>query len=163
MEAGVKVDYRDFEKKIKALKVKIPKIAKKRMVAALAPARRDAKRTARSLLKRRTGRLLRGINYWAFDDMSGALVTKKREVAKGVFYASTLEEGGTITAKEGKYLTFKIDGQWRKVQSVTIPPRPFMNPVFDDYFTNNSGHKAVELMDKKLQAEIDKAMEGGKK
>lgn len=34
----------------------------------------------------------------------------------------------TIRAKNGKYLTFRIGGQWRKAASVriSIPPRPFL-------------------------------------
>lgn len=40
----------------------------------------------------------------------------------------------TIRAKKGKYLTFKVGGKWRKVESVKvkIPARPFLGISEDD-------------------------------
>jgi len=44
-------------------------------------------------------------------------------------YAKIHEYGGTITASRAKYLWFKGDKGWAKVQQVTIPPRPFLRPA----------------------------------
>lgn len=40
----------------------------------------------------------------------------------------------TIRAKNGKYLTFKVNGEWRRVESVTIniPARPFLGISEED-------------------------------
>lgn len=50
--------------------------------------------------------------------------------------AATLQFGDerTIRAKNGKYLTFKIGGQWRRVASVrvSIPSRPFLGVSTED-------------------------------
>lgn len=50
--------------------------------------------------------------------------------------AATLQFGDerTIRAKNGKYLTFRIGGQWRSVTSVrvSIPPRPFLGISSED-------------------------------
>ncbi len=50
--------------------------------------------------------------------------------------AATLQLGDerTIRAKNSKYLTFKIGGQWRRVASVrvSIPPRPFLGISSED-------------------------------
>lgn len=50
--------------------------------------------------------------------------------------AATLQFGDTrtIRAKNGKYLTFKINGQWRRVESVkiNIPARPYLGISEED-------------------------------
>jgi len=50
--------------------------------------------------------------------------------------AATLQFGDTrtIRAKNKKYLTFKVSGQWRKAESVRvdIPPRPFIGISEED-------------------------------
>ena len=56
------------------------------------------------------------------------LVVNGSDIAVGtnVIYAKTHQFGATIRAKNGKYLTFKGAGSWAKVQSVSIPARPFL-------------------------------------
>ena len=50
--------------------------------------------------------------------------------------AATLQFGDerTIRAKNAKYLTFKVGGQWRRAASVriSIPPRPFLGISDED-------------------------------
>lgn len=50
--------------------------------------------------------------------------------------AATLQFGDerTIRAKNGKYLTFQVGGQWRRATSVrvSIPPRPFLGISDED-------------------------------
>jgi HK97 gp10 family phage protein len=146
----------DFDKKIKEVEKKIPKIAKKMLSAALGKAKTDTKRKARSMFPGGTGRLNKSINTTVFDDWRGALTTKKKSRKDSGWYANFLEKGATRTAKNGKYLTFKINGEWKKARSTTVPPRPFLRPTFDSYFVNNGGEKARKIMDDKLQQEISK-------
>jgi hypothetical protein len=159
---NVEFNTNDFDKKIKEVKDKIPKIAKKMLSAALGKAKTDTKRKVRSLFSGGTGKLNKSINVKAFDDWSGALSTRKKSRQDSGWYANFLEKGATRTAKEGKYLTFMIDGQWKKVHSTTIPPKPFLRPTFDSYFVDNGGEKARKIMDDKLQQEIDKLDKDGK-
>lgn len=112
------------------------------------------------MFKKRTGRLQKSINYWAFDDWSGAITTKQKTKRNSGWYASFLENGTMIRAKEDKYLTFKVNGEWKKVKSVAVSPRPFMKPVFDSYF-DGGGSKAKKLMDEKLQQEMEKLLTTG--
>lgn len=52
--------------------------------------------------------------------------------------AKAKEKGAFIQAKRGKYLTFKIDGQFKKVESVRLAPRPVVAPAgrrFPRYMT----------------------------
>jgi hypothetical protein len=159
---NIEFDYKEFEKQVTSIRGKIPKIAKKMMAAVFTPMRNEVRRKVSSMFKKRTGRLRRSINYWAFDDWSGAVTTKQKAKGNSAWYASFLENGTTINAKDGKYLTFKVNGEWKKVKSVTAPSRPFMKPVFESYF-GGSGEKAKKLMDKKLQSEIEKLLEGESK
>ena len=49
-----------------------------------------------------------------------------------VFYGEVNELGMTIRPKKGKYLKFQIQGQWKTVKEVIIPPRPFIRPAVEE-------------------------------
>ena len=49
-----------------------------------------------------------------------------------VKYASIQEFWGTITAKNKKYLTFKINNKWVRVKSVKIRAKRYFQRAFDD-------------------------------
>lgn len=46
--------------------------------------------------------------------------------APKVLYGYALAKGFTITAKNDKYLTFQVDGKWKKKKQVTVAKRPFV-------------------------------------
>lgn len=46
--------------------------------------------------------------------------------APKVLYGAALAKGFTITAKSDKYLTFQVDGKWKKKHQVTVEKRPFV-------------------------------------
>ena len=51
-------------------------------------------------------------------------------VGTKVIYARIHEFGGTIRAKRAPFLVFKLaDGTFRRVKSVTIPARPYLQPA----------------------------------
>lgn len=76
---------------------------------------------------RGTSRLYNSIKYTVLDG------GKRVVVGTNVFYAPVLHFGATIRAKTGKYLKFKTAmGGWAQVQSVIIPPRPFLGMSVDD-------------------------------
>ena len=47
--------------------------------------------------------------------------------------ACQLEFGGTITAKNGPYLTFQIDGHWVRVHEVHQSGKPHFRPAIDEF------------------------------
>jgi phage gpG-like protein len=164
---NIKVDTKDFEEKIKNFREDMPKIAKKLMTYVFSKMRTDIRRNIKSNFKRRKGWLLADVNYWAFDDFSGAVFTRNSK-RQGVNYASLLENRAVITPKKGKYLAIYQgmmtgkNGERRpilkQVESVTIPQRPFFGPVVNDYW-GGGGYKASQLMDEGLKKEIKKYIE----
>jgi hypothetical protein len=160
---SIEVDAKDFEERIKSFRNNIPKIGKKLMVYVFQKMRDDIKKNIRSNFKRRKGWVLKDLNYWAFDDLSGAIFTRNSK-RQGVNYASVLESGATISAKGDKNLTIfsGINSRekpiLKKVKSVTIPARPFFGPVVNNYW-GGGGYKAAKLMDEGLEKEIKKYVE----
>lgn len=76
---------------------------------------------------RDTSRLYNSIKYTVLDG------GKRVVVGTNVSYAPVLHFGATIRAKTGKYLKFKTTmGGWAQIQSVIIPPRPFLGMSVDD-------------------------------
>lgn len=53
-------------------------------------------------------------------------------VGPTLIYGRIHELGGTIYPVNGPYLVFQApDGQWVRATSVTIPPRPFLQPAME--------------------------------
>ena len=76
---------------------------------------------------RDTSRLYNSIKYTVLDG------GKRVVVGTNVHYAPVMHFGATIRAKSGKYLKFKTTmGGWAQIQSVIIPPRPFLGMSVDD-------------------------------
>jgi hypothetical protein len=112
---------------------------------------------SRASFQNRTGKLFNSINFILDKkNNSGALTTRKSLGKSNAFYANFVESGINIQAKKSEYLTFKIDGQWKKVKSVQTKPRPFMKDIYYDYFgTGGKGYEALaDQLIKKLNEEI---------
>jgi hypothetical protein len=104
----------------------------------------------------RTGNLSRAINCIP-TDTGIVLTTKKNLKRQNLRYANIVEHGADIRAKKEKYLTFKINGEWKKVSSVRVRPRPFMRPVFEEYWQgeNAKGYKALAgALQKKMEESL---------
>lgn len=69
------------------------------------------------------------------------------------YYSGWLEEGAHVKAKAKRYLTFKANGSWHKVESVDIQAHPFFEPAFRQYYENG---QANQIMQEMLQRELDK-------
>ena len=73
-------------------------------------------------LRIRTGKLRDSIDYSIKDNRSEIVAF----LGSDALYARIHEFGGTITARRSKHLVFLTNSGWRRVKSVTIPPRPFL-------------------------------------
>ena len=100
---------------------------------------------AKAQAPRRTGKLQSSINFILYDGNKAAFTTRRKINKSNVWYSNIREHGATIQAKNADYLTFKINGEWKKVKSVRTPAQPFMKNVFDDYFGNDTSKGYQEL------------------
>jgi hypothetical protein len=116
-----------------------------------------AETKSRASFTNRTGKLFNSIN-WIATENGGVLTTKKNLNKPNVHYARFVEKERNIKPKKRKYLVFKINGEWKKVSSVNTRPRPFMTPVYEEYFgnENDKGYKALaDALNKKMAEYIE--------
>jgi hypothetical protein len=143
-------DSKSFENKLRIFSSSLGGIFKELMKSVGEEMVADAK--GRTSFTNRTGKLFNAINFIPTDN-GGVLTTRKNLNKPNVYYARFVEKGADIKAKKGKYLTFKINGEWKKVPSVKVRPRPFMTPVFDEYWEgqNAKGYQALaDALQKKM-------------
>ena len=79
-------------------------------------------------LKIKSGALRDSIDY-TVKESGGQIIGT---LGSDKIYASIHEYGGTITARRAKFLIFKTKDGWRRVESVNIPPRPFLRPAIEN-------------------------------
>ena len=105
----------------------------------------------------RTGKLRNSINFLLYEDNKGAFTTRKKINKSNVWFSNIREHGANIDAKKSDYLMFKVNGEWKKVKSVKTPAQPFMKPVWETYFGNESskGYTALaEALENKMNEEL---------
>jgi hypothetical protein len=93
----------------------------------------------------RTGKLKNAINFQRTNDSAWALTTRKNKLKKNIYYARFVEGGADIKPRKTKYLTFKINGAWRRVEHVRLRKQPFMENVYNEYFGSESSKGYKEL------------------
>jgi hypothetical protein len=106
----------------------------------------------------RTGKLFNAVNFISTND-GGVLTTRKNINKPNVYYARMIEKDRSIRPKRAKYLTFKINGEWKKVSSVNVPGRPFMTPVFNEYWEGDNA-KGYKLLTEALERKIEEYLKG---
>lgn len=104
-------------------------------------------------LKKRSGTLYKSISKRVIRSGKAVIIEAKAQAENNVFYGYALSKGSEIRAKDGGYLTFQIDGKWKKVHSVKLPERNFVEKPVNDYL-KSTAYK--EKLDKLVQKEIAK-------
>ena len=79
-----------------------------------------------------------------FKTMKNKRVKGGTQIKNLSYYAKFLEFGSEINAKKGKYLTFKINGEWKKVESVSLPAKPFLGPAVKSTWESTEAKKIQE-------------------
>jgi HK97 gp10 family phage protein len=111
---------------------------------------------AKSRAPVRTGKLRNAIKFITTKE-GGTLTTMKTMNKSNIWYARMVESGANIKPKKGKYLTFKIGGEWKKVSSVQTRPHPFGKEVFNEYWdgTNSKGYQELsKALERKINEEL---------
>lgn len=154
MHFQIDVDTKAFENQLKEHKSSMKKIARRMMGAVLSKVKKDIRNTKLKgqVLKKRSGTLLKTIRFKTKSDFTATLSNES-------YYARFHEYGPTtILPKKGKYLTFAINGEIKRVTQVTLPKRTFILPVLEDYFNTN---KASTIFDEILQDALNKIYQKG--
>lgn len=150
----IEIDEKEFLKRLGDMDNKMPQIARKMMNRVNAKIKSDAKKEIKS----------RGWDTSSDESAYKNLFSKSSKkftaivgMKKAAYKSSWNEHGANPTAKNGQYLTFQINGEWKKVEAVTIPARPFLAPQVEKYWGTG---KAKEIMETVFQKELDKLFEG---
>jgi hypothetical protein len=112
-------------------------------------------------LSKGTGELYKSITRRVIRSGKAVIVEAKARSKEGkVFYGYAIAKGARITAKEGRCLTFQIDGKWVRVHSVQLPERDFVAKPVKDYLGSAAFKTKLDAL---LQKELDRVeKENGK-
>jgi hypothetical protein len=158
MSIDASVNTNELERKLNVLSSGLGNILNELLKTVGEDMSSDAKSKALTAFNNRTGKLQSSINFILTKDNIGALTTRKTLNKSNAWYAKFVEYGANINAKRKEYLVFKINGEWKKVKSVRVRPRPFMVPVWEDYWnseTSKGYQKLQEALMRKIEGELD--------
>ena len=163
---SISFDSQIFEARLKRLADNIPFI----LPDLLKVVGEKMKQEAQAIAPVNTGKLRNNIRFLIDNSKSVyALTTSKKLGNSNIWYSNIREHGASINFtgkskgfknnqnRNGDYLMFKINGEWKKVKSVRTPAQPFMKPVFEEYFGSNASkgyteiaNALAEIMEKEL-------------
>ena len=147
------LDSKNLENKLRIFSSSLGGIFKELMKAVGEKMTQESK----ALAPVRTGKLRDNINFIINND-EFVLTTKKSLKKSNVWYSRMVEKDRTIKPKKAKYLTFKINGEWKKVSSFNVKGKPYMTPVYNEYWegSNAKGYQELAIaLEKKLKEYIE--------
>lgn len=141
-------DTKSLNKALKNTRLKMPSVAKLMMGKVGGKVRTQAKRNINGGILKRSANQDFAKATWqkSYKNFTGL-------VGNSDYRAGWLEFGVTINAKNKKYLTFKVDDHFVKVESVVIEPKYFLKTAVDEYWSTD---KAKKIMDDTLQKKLEK-------
>jgi len=71
------------------------------------------------------------------------MVAASASVAPHVIYATVQEYGAVISARNRRYMRWRMDGRWWYRTSVYVPPRPYMRPAREAVIRDGSVRRAA--------------------
>jgi hypothetical protein len=105
-------------------------------------------------LSKRSGSLYKSIRSKVIRSGKAVVIdASAHSQTNKVFYGYSLAKGALIEAKANKYLTFQIDGKWKKVHSVQLPERDFVVTPVKKYLATTA---FKQKLDQIVQREINR-------
>ena len=103
-------------------------------------------------LSKGTGALYKSISRKVIRSGKAVIVeAKAKSESQNIFYGYALAKGAQITAKDGGYLTFQVNGKWVKVHSVKLPERDFVATPVKRYLASPAfGVKLDQLVQREV-------------
>lgn len=142
------------------LKVNKNTYRKKILRAVGVAAYRYVKREYSKSLKKRTGTLYKSVERHLIYKGRAVVVTapaateKVDSKGKQVRYGYVLAAGVTLKPKKADWLTFQVDGKWKRMKEVVIPPRDWVETPVRHYLGTMEFR---EEFDKIVQKTLDTA------
>lgn len=121
IHVSVKAEVQEVVKGLEELGLELRGISRKILRALATLTKKRVKKRMGAFVRDRTG-MLRANVYGRARSATHAVVA-----AGYPRVSETLERGGTIVPRKGKYLTFLTDSGWKRMHSVTIPPKRFFS------------------------------------
>lgn len=115
-----------------------------------------------SLLRKRTGRMYKGIYSYTDRSRKQQVVTNSASnppTSGGIRYPAVLSRGAVIKPKAAKVLTFMTpDGKWRRAHSVIIPRIDWLDRPAKQYMSSLQADDDIEYV---VQKKIDQLKKKG--
>ncbi len=146
MDLNLQCDPTSAFKQLDNIKRATPKIRKVLIRKVAVAGKGFIRKATYKKLKKGSGVLKKGLKHKVKDEDYGVLYQK-------CFYAGTHIFGKVIKPRKGKFLVFEINGEIKKVRSVTIPQRDFFFPETKQFFSSS---RPVEIMQAALNVELAK-------
>lgn len=147
MVVSVRADFDEVRKTLDDVGAQVKNINRKILTGVGTKAKNAARRAYGATLHRRSGDLYEGI-FRAVTRKGDRVVVyspaaREGGGKRGSRYGFILASGATIKAKgrgflQGSkpYLTFKVEGQWKKASQVTLPARDWLTPAISAYLAS---------------------------
>lgn len=150
----IELDYKQLKKELEEFNQQMPNSAKTLMAAVNKEVVKQFKIQARargySSHKSKPwgdAGYQRNIQQFSFKDYTGRIFIDSK-----AFHYRFIEYGARVHPR-GKYLTFKVNGEWKKSRGFILPARPILHPIANSIWGTN---KANQIMEQKLQQIMDK-------
>lgn len=120
-------------------------------------AKNEAKRAYRPAgLSKRSGELYKSITRKVLKSGKGVIVEAKARSQKNIFYGYALSKGSTITAKNGRFLTFQIDGKWIRKHEVKLTETNFIVAPVEKYLISKEFRDRLDVLVDREVKKIEK-------
>lgn len=150
MYVEVKSDISDAMNVLEGFDKERPNIKKHLLGMSGQKTRSKVKKAYNSYLHKRSGNLYKSIHYYLYRNKKAAVVTVHNREDK-VRYGYMLTHTYDISPKNGKTLTFQINGAWKRSHGVHITGRDYVEEPANRYLGSQEYRSDL---DKKMDKEV---------
>ena len=118
-----------------------------------------------SVLNKRSGTLYKSLKYVIRDNNTKVVFTNTANSGKKTskdgrlaYYGFMLASGYDVTAKEGRWLTFNVNGKWARVKQIHVAPRDFVEGPIDRFMESGDLDRRLDTTFQKQVERVEKKM-----
>ena len=150
---NIKTDLNEAMTLLKELDGNKDKMRKRVLSGVGTAAKNKVKKAYKSLLNKQSGTLYKSLYSKVVRSGKAVIIAPSAEKNK-VRYGYVLAKGGTIKAKNGDFLTFKIGDKWIRKHQVTLPERDWVEKPVKQYLQSADYKNKLDAL---VQKEITRA------